>query len=247
MSQSPSGTGTAAATGTGGSNIVGNTSGGTTNLPSFGLSPYGYQQTAPLTANQQTAMNNIAGLTTPMTASMMPGMNTNVNFSTGSLMSPYSNPYTPAVFDVAAQNATQQYQQATAPNIVQQGFNTGTLGSSGMAQNFQDAQAGLGEVLGNIAAGVFNNAYNTGLGATQTAIGQQPGLVNAMYTPSNNLMAVGNQQQQQAQSILNNATTNANAQAGWPQQVGSWLSNLIGQGGTQGTSVAKFPSTASGK
>jgi hypothetical protein len=269
--------------------------------PTVGLQMAPYSQVAPLTNQQQQYMGDISALTGPaqgyatgmmntgnqLIGGTMPGALNTQNqmlgaagsampmqnwLASGAAMSPTSNPYLQGMYNVGTQDIMQQYQQATAPNILQQAASSGTLGSAGEAQNFQNAQAGLGQALGNYATGLFGNAYNTGLNATQNAVNQglnlgqnavstglntalgamnqAPNLMNALYTPAQQLQTAGNMGQQYAQNVLNTANQNLTGQANWPMQalsaLGQGLSTASG-GGNQSVSIGAAPSTSAGK
>ena len=217
-------------------------------LPSVGTSPYAYNQVAPLTAQQQQAMQGVSNLAQPTSDYLQGAMNTGNWMQSGALMNPASNHYLSGMYNAAAQPMISNYEQAVAPNILQQGATTGTLGSAGYAQNFANAQNQLSSGLGDLAANLYGNAYNTGLSATQNAMGMAPTLANAQYIPTNQLFSSGQLGQQQAQNVLNTATSNLNQQANWPfQAMGMLQSALQGLGGQSGTTVAKTPSTSAGK
>lgn len=275
-----------------GGGMGGNPGGQGTSGPTVGLSPYAYSQTAPLTAQQQQAMqgatnianqagnlynqsgnlyNQTSGLGGQVSPYLQNAMNQNQWMGSGALMSPSSNPYLSGMYDAATQALTSQYQQATAPNILQQAAQSGTLGSAGMAQGFQDAQSALAAEMGNVASNLYGNAYNTGLQATQQANQFAPQMASAQYTPMNQLQnALSSQQnvlgaqlganqnlstqggigQNYAQNVLDTATKNLNAQSNWPFQaldiLGQGLNTASGGGG-QATTIGVSPSTSAGK
>lgn len=253
---------------------VGNPTGGVSG-PTVGLQMAPYNQVAPLT-NQQTAgmqlvsdvsqptqqaLSNALNMNNYMGATGGGGFNPAMNayMSSGGLMSPSSNPYLQQYAQNALQQQLQNYQQVTAPNLLQQAAQSGTLGSSGMAQGFNNAETALSQGIGNTLAGIYEPAYqagltatqnalNQGLGAAQTGIAQTPGLATAQYTPAQQLINTGALGQGQAQQILNTASQNLSGQANWPfQALGTLGSALSTLGGQQSSTVAHTPSTSAGK
>src|SRR5665213_2182955 len=111
--------------------------------PTPGASMLPNQQVAPLTDQQLAAMQGVttqAGGTQPfLNAAQQQQMQT----IQGQYLNPSSNQYLQDYYNAAAAPMTQQYQQATAPNILQSAAQTGTLGSAGTAQAFQNADTSL--------------------------------------------------------------------------------------------------------
>lgn len=219
--------------------------GGTT-PPTVGPSPYPNQQVAPLTQQQIDAMNLVSQNTGGAQGLLNTAMGTEGSFAGGSLLNP-NNPYLADYFNSAAFPLTQQYEQTIAPNILQQAAQTGTLGSAGMNQAFGNAEAGLGQGLGTLGAGIYEPAYEQGLNLTQQAITGAPGVAQGSYIPSQELMQSGQVGQTQGQNVLNAAYNNLYGQANWPFQALSMLGGALGQaGGGAGSSVSIGPSPYQG-
>ena len=69
------------------------------------------------------------------------------------------NPYLKQYFDAASLPITQTYQNTTMPNVIGNSAMTGTVGGSGQANATNLANSGLGQALGNLAAGIYEPAY----------------------------------------------------------------------------------------
>jgi len=259
--------------GGGSGGMVGNVGTGRNNTgvsgPTVGMEMNPYQQIAPLTNQQlagmqltsdvagpaQQALANAQGANQAMMAGSGFNPNTQNFMTSGALMNANANPYIQGQYDAASQALRSQYEQATAPNLLQQAASSGTLGSQGMAQGFQDAQSTLGANLGDLASNMYGNAYNQGLqgtlqaqqmglGGLQNAISQAPGLASAQFGPAQQLMGTGGTAQQQMQNVLNAANQNLTGQAQWPlqalQMLGQGLNTASGGGG-QSFSVGSMP------
>lgn len=231
----------------------------------FGPSPSPYNEVAPLTNAQLQAMQAVQGFGTssPLTQGAQQyvgsqlanrGGQEQLNATIrGDYLSPDTNPYLRQYFNAAADPLITQYQFATSPDILAKGANSGTLVSSGATQANQLARYNLGRNLASLAAQTYEPAYqqerSNQQNATGTRIAQQqnlaaqvPGLVNAQYTPSQQLMNVGNMQQQQAQNVLTQGYQNLNAMGLWPQQALAGLGAAFGPAtGSQGTQTTVSP------
>ncbi len=128
----------------------------------------------------------------------------------------------------------QQYEQATAPNILQQAAQTGTIGSQGMDQAFANAEQGLGQGLGNLAANIYEPAYQQERSIQQNAAAGAGGTASSQFIPSQYLQQSGQIGQNQAQNVLQTGYQNAYNQAYWPFQALQMLGSGLGQatGGT---------------
>lgn len=112
----------------------------------------------------------------------------------GGLLSPSSNPYLSQYYNAAAAPMIQNYEQAVAPNILQQAAQSGTLGSAGMGQAFGNAETALAQGLGTLGANIYEPAYQAGVTATNQAAANAPSLAGAQYLPSQQLSNIANQQ-----------------------------------------------------
>lgn len=155
-----------------------------------------------LAGNQtgQNVLNQMAG--------NQAGQNQLNYMASGALMDPSSNPYLTQYYNAAATPMMQNYQQVVAPNLLQQAAQSGTLGSAGMAQGFQNAQSQLANSLGNLSANIFEPAYQQGLQATQNAANT---LYGGQQSAANQLLGA---QSGAANQLLGMQTGAANQLAG---------------------------------
>jgi hypothetical protein len=217
--------------------------------PAPGPSILPNQQVAPFTPDQLAAM----GLTEQQAGGAQGFLNNAMadqNYmASGALLSP-NNPYLAQYFNAAAAPMIQNYEQAVAPNLLQNAAQTGTLGSAGSQQAFGNAQTALAQGLGNLGAGIYEPAYNQGLQATQAAAQGAPALAQGQFIPSQELYGMGQQGQQQAQNVLNTGYSNQYQQAMWPFQELNFLGQGLGMaagGGGSGTTISQSPYQGSGK
>lgn len=147
------------------------------------------------------------------------------NTISGNMLNPQTNHYLQSYYNAAAQPLTQQFQQVTDPSILGNAVKSGNLFSSAPQQNEFNAQQALAQGLGNLGANIYEPAYQQERQLQQQAIGMEPGIAQAQYLPAQELMNIGNQQQQLQQSIQN-----------YPLQLLSGMAGLIGPG-TGGSGV----------
>lgn len=199
-------------------------------------SPLPNQQVAPFTQAQEAGMQLGEQQTAGAQGALGTAQGANTNIAAGANLNPQTNQYLQQYYNAAAQPVIQNYEQAVAPNILSNAVAAGGLGSSGSEQAFSNAQSQLSQQLGNLAANIYEPAYETGLGQQTAAIGNAPGLATAQYTPSEMLTGIGGQQQQQAQDVLQTGYQNQTQQGMWPytalQMFGPTIGQAIGNSGT---------------
>jgi hypothetical protein len=155
------------------------------------------------------------------------------NFMSGMYASPSTNPYLQDYYNAAAAPVIANYQQAVAPNLLANAIGAGGLGSSGTASAFDAAQANLGTSLQNLASGMYEPAYQQGMQQMQAAIGMEPGMAQAWYTPLQQQLGINQQQQNE---LLNQANL-YNQQAGLVGQQAGLVGQQAGMLGQQGQMV----------
>lgn len=203
---------------------------GTTQAPTPGQSNLPQQQVAPLTPQQLQSMNMVSQQSGGTQGFLNAAENQQLNTINGGMLGP-NNPYLAQYFNTAAQPMIQQYEQATAPNIVSNAAQTGTIGGSGQAQAFNNANTSLAQGLGNLAAGIYEPAYAQGVQNQQAAAQNAPNLATGQYIPSQELMQSGQVGQNQAQNVLQTAYNNLYGTAQYPFQELSQLGGALGQAG----------------
>lgn len=204
--------------------------------PTPGASMLPNQQVAPLTDQQLAAMQGVttqAGGTQPfLNAAQQQQMDT----IQGQYLNPSTNQYLQQYYNAAAAPMTQQYQQTIAPNILQSAAQTGTLGSAGTQQAFQNANTSLSQGLGNLAANIYEPAYQQAAQQQQTAAQNAGNTASSQFIPSQELQQSGQIGQNQAQNVLQTGYQNSNTAAMWPftelQMLGQGLGTANGGSGS---------------
>lgn len=213
-----------------------------TSPPTPGPSPLPNQQVAPLTPQQLEAMWMTGQQAGGSQGYLNQAMAEQQGILGGAGLSP-NNPYLAQYFKAASDPMIQQYQQATAPNILANAAQTGTLGGSGMNQAFGNANTSLAQGLGNLAAGIYEPAYQQGVDIQQQAAQGAPGLAQGQFIPSQELFQSGQIGQNQGQNVLQAAYNNLYQKAMWPYQELGMLGGALGQaGGGGGTTITTGPS-----
>jgi hypothetical protein len=217
--------------------------------PTPGLQYTPNQQVAPLTPQQTQAMQMVSNQAGPTQNFLNNTIGTQDYITSGGLLNP-SNPYLSQYFNTLAQPLTEQFAQTTAPNILANAAQTGTIGSAGENQAFGNAETALAQGLGNLGAGLGYSGYNTGVNATETAAANAPSLASGAFVPAQQLAESGQIGQQQAQNVLNTGYNNLYASGESPFQLLNQLGQGLGlaSGGTgHGGSVTTNPYSGAGK
>lgn len=187
--------------------------------------PYPYQQVAPFTDMQMQGLDAVQaqGAWNPLVGQAM-GLQSNVMGQNA-----INNPLLAQYFSAAATPVTGQMNAAA--------LKSGNFGSYG-------TQAALGNTLGNMAANIYEPAWNQQEQLRQNAAYMSPYLMQAGYYPAQQLMQYGGAEQQQAQNVLNTGFQNLYGFAGWPFQDLNMLGQTIGLGmGTGSSQTVQLPNT----
>lgn len=206
------------------------------------------QQVAPFTPDQNTAMGLVSDQTGTATGLANAGAGNLTATLSGKYLDPTTNPYLTATANEAAQNVTQNYENAVAPSNIAAAQSGGGLDSSAFAETQAQNQFGLGQNLQNLDTNIYGGNYSNERANMMNAQGLIGQTQSSLYAPANQLLGVGTLQQQQQQTGLDTVFQNALRAFNIPQQSLSQLGNLFGQatGGT-GTSVSISPNTQATK
>jgi hypothetical protein len=162
----------------------------------------------------------------------------------GKYLDPSTNKYLKQYYDQAASQLTNQYQMATSPDITAQAVQQGGLGGSGQNQSQQYAKWGLGQDLASLGAKIYEPAYQQGLDQMTSVLGQTPGLMQAQFTPAQQMIQGGALQQNQAQQQLNALYQNQQGQFQLPfQKLGQYGAGVQGMAGLGGSQVNVSPNS----
>lgn len=204
--------------------------------------PTGDQAVSPFDPLQTQGQNQVLGAVPQAADTVGTAANTNKEIASGAFLDPGSNPYVQNAVKAAVNPIYDNLTQRVLPGI---GAGAST-GAGGISANFGGSRQGIAEGLatksadeaaGNAGAGILNQALQTGLGATNTAIAQAPTSAGSLSIPGTMTSTVGDVRQGQAQNVLN-----ANNAASQLQQ---WLPLLKAQYLTQGASGLPGGSTVS--
>jgi hypothetical protein len=175
----------------------------------FGFTP---DQLAGMNLGARTAQQSGQRLLDPTLANV-------ASTQSGAYLTPQSNPYLEATFNAAAAPVTQQFRDATEPGIQAEFARAGSFGGSAQNQAEGIAQQNLGNTLQNLATNIYGGNYQQ---ERQNQIRQQglvPGLLDATFTPAQELMNIGGIQQQFGQQTLDTTLQNLKDQYNWPFQI----------------------------
>jgi hypothetical protein len=167
--------------------------------------PTGSQAVAGFTQPQQQGQQSILGSTGQMGDVVGQAAKTNQYLSSGAFLDPGSNPYVKNAVSAATQPIFQDLSQRTLPG--QQ-----ATGAAGSGVNYGGSREGIQEGLdvqgaqraaGQAGANIMNTALGQGLQATGQAVAQAPASASGLALPGGMQEAVGGEQQQQGQNVLN--------------------------------------------
>lgn len=203
-----------------------------------GLSPYNpalNQMVAPFSQDQQSAFQLGESQTQGAQGLANLGANANAYYASGMANNPSTNPNLQAYANASMGPLVQNYLQATQPAAQAREEQSGTLNSSGAAQEQSNLQYNLGQGMATQLANIYEPAYQLGTQEQVSAIQAMPGQVMGLYNPTQALYGLGSAQQNQQQNIYNAGTANAQQQANWPfnilNQLGAGLGLASGGGG----------------
>ena len=152
----------------------------------------------------------------------------------GQYLNPGTNPYLNATYDQAAGKVAQQYSTAIAPGLAAGAQRAGQFGSSAMNEAMLMSQGQLGSTLNDLATNIYGGNYQQERGRQLGALQMMPQTMQAAYLPSQALMGVGAQKQEQTQAELDAAYANAIAKSEYPFALLSGFGSALGQAGPGG-------------
>lgn len=188
------------------------------NLASQPFNPYTGQRFADLNTTQNLGIGMIQNRALNGSQTMQAAEG-NLN----QMMGGGTNPYLDSMVNKAQQSVLGNAQQAAVMS--------GSFGNSGI--NEQAVQK-----MGDVATQMYGQQYNADQGRRMQAIGMAPTFGNAAYTDAQQLMNVGQIQQDQAQQGLDFNYQQAQEQANLPYKQLAALSGVFGSNlGTQSTTT----------
>lgn len=201
--------------------------------------PLGAYQVAPFTGAQDVALGGAQNTYGGAQALSDLGAAQQAATMGGQYLDPASNPELQAYYNAASQGLVNQFQNATAPGITGQMLRSGNLDSTARGLALGQAQYGLGQNLTNLAAQIYEPAYQQERQMQQQSALSAPSTAAGLFQPAQQLYGFGSAEQQQVQNVLDAARKTQNQAALWPyQQLGllqGVVSPFFGSGGTNVT------------
>lgn len=202
-----------------------------------GYNPQFNQQIAPFTPYQQQGFGLGASMAGVDPSLINPTYQNYAATQQGKYLDPSTNPWLKKTFEAAAQPVTQEFRDTTAPGIAGMFARAGSFGGSAGEQAMSDAQKNLGISLDNLATNIYGGNYQQERQNQLQQQGMLGSLIGAGFMPSQELLALGGQQQQQGQNILDAIRQNAIQKQQYPYDVLNQLGNAITAAvGNQGVS-----------
>ncbi len=208
-------------------------------------SPAPFGQVAPLSNMQTSGYGAIQdmGSFSPLIGGAMGEQAATIG---GAYLDPSSNPYLSAYYNQAAENLTSQYETATQPDLLASAVESGNVGATGPAMEEWSNQFGLGQNLSNLAANIYEPAYQAERGYQQGAAENSPSLVQGSYIPAQMQISAGGDIQQQLQNVINTTQQNLSGQGMWPYQLTSGTIGAVGGTGNLGSPFGSSTTTNPG-
>lgn len=212
----------------------------------FQNDPFPDQQTAGFTPDQLAAFQNVENSSGAAQNLANAGTNYGIDVLGGKYLTPDSNPYIQDLYNTEARGVTDQYANVVSPDIASQFAKSGALGGSAMGDAFDSARYSLGQNLNDLATQTFFGNYQNERANQMSEQQMLPSTLQASYIPSEALLGVGQQEQQQNQTQLDTQYQNAYNKAKFPFSLFDIFGSAISQmGGLGGQSIS--PNLMGGK
>ena len=213
----------------------------------FSPAYYGGVTQAGFSPDQLTAQAGVRDWATKGSPNVMNPALSAYQYGTGTgVVDVAKNPY---VKDMAAQAAKDAYAQL---NPALAGIRGGAIQSGGYGGGRQGiaegtAIAGAADAANAAAAGIYSDAYRTGLGHQSQTLGQTGGIINAGFQPYTQLGQSGAEQQAREQRLIEDAKAAHDFQQNLPynrlDQYSGAISGVGGLMGNAGSSTSPGMST----
>ena len=208
-----------------------------------GFVPFEGQTLADVTAQQKAAQEGIAGLVgtqKPVLDEAGALVRAGSERATAEALQPFMNPYQQAVTDIAKRQAQEQFEQETLPGLRKQAIDAGAFGGSRAAMRESQAQDAQARLLADIQAkgdlAAFQNAQAQFAAQKQREAQTAEGLTGLAQTQFGQqlkefgqLEAVGREEQQRQQQLLDESYKRFLQERGFPeQQLGQYQALVAG-------------------
>ena len=208
-----------------------------------GFVPFEGQTLADVTAQQKAAQEGIAGLVgtqKPVLDEAGALVRAGSERATAEALQPFMNPYQQAVTDIAKRQAQERFVQETLPGLRKQAIDAGAFGGSRAAMRESQAQDAQARLLADIQAkgdlAAFQNAQAQFAAQKQREAQTAEGLTGLAQTQFGQqlkefgqLEAVGREEQQRQQQLLDESYKRFLQERGFPeQQLGQYQALVAG-------------------
>ena len=208
-----------------------------------GFVPFEGQTLADVTAQQRAAQEGIAGLVgtqKPIIDEAGVLVRGGAERATAEALQPFMNPYQQAVTDIAKRQAQEQFEQEILPGLRKQAIDAGAFGGSRAAMRESQAQDAQARLLADIQAkgdlAAFQNAQAQFAAQKQREAQTAEGLTGLAQTQFGQqlkefgqLEAVGREEQQRQQQLLDESYKRFLQERGFPeQQLGQYQALVAG-------------------
>ena len=208
-----------------------------------GFVPFEGQTLADVTAQQKAAQEGIAGLVgtqKPVLDEAGALVRAGSERATAEALQPFMNPYQQAVTDIAKRQAQEQFEQEILPGLRKQAIDAGAFGGSRAAMRESQAQDAQARLLADIQAkgdlAAFQNAQAQFAAQKQREAQTAEGLTGLAQTgfaqqlkEFGQLEAVGREEQQRQQQLLDESYKRFLQERGFPeQQLGQYQALVAG-------------------
>ena len=208
-----------------------------------GFVPFEGQTLADVTAQQKAAQEGIAGLVgtqKPVLDEAGALVRAGSERATAEALQPFMNPYQQAVTDISKRQAQERFEQETLPGLRKQAIDAGAFGGSRAAMRESQAQDAQARLLADIQAkgdlAAFQNAQAQFAAQKQREAQTAEGLTGLATTQFGQqlkefgqLEAVGREEQQRQQQLLDESYKRFLQERGFPeQQLGQYQALVAG-------------------
>jgi len=208
-----------------------------------GFVPFEGQTLADVTAQQKAAQEGIAGLVgtqKPVLDEAGALVRAGSERATAEALQPFMNPYQQAVTDIAKRQAQERFEQETLPGLRKQAIDAGAFGGSRAAMRESQAQDAQARLLADLQAkgdlAAFQNAQAQFAAQKQREAQTAEGLTGLAQTQFGQqlkefgqLEAVGREEQQRQQQLLDESYKRFLQERGFPeQQLGQYQALVAG-------------------
>ena len=208
-----------------------------------GFVPFEGQTLADVTAQQKAAQEGIAGLVgtqKPVLDEAGALVRAGSERATAEALQPFMNPYQQAVTDIAKRQAQERFEQETLPGLRKQAIDAGAFGGSRAAMRESQAQDAQARLLADLQAkgdlAAFQNAQAQFAAQKQREAQTAEGLTGLATTQFGQqlkefgqLEAVGREEQQRQQQLLDESYKRFLQERGFPeQQLGQYQALVAG-------------------